>query len=362
MCIEYDNQHARYDRRESFFSGNYDVIAEIYPQSYERKFVINDAVQKLCRFCGKNDTQAKFSDEAHAISALLGNKKVFLANECDECNHFFGETLEDSFAKYLGISRTLSQVPGRKGFPSYKSADGKFRMDITEKGAVIQAVNNSTVPDLHESYIDFFTEREAYYPIDVFRMLVLSAMSVIPFSEYLNFIETCIWVRADRRTEAGRNILDEFRDFASQYAANVIEDFIPGPSPLPLGVTVLRRKNSPREKVPYSIGIMQFSNFRFQFMIPCKPDSILDGCQVTIPLFKGHEEYMPEYRKFSDKYGLPSYKISDLSGHEKKRGDKSSMRLSFGGKSEIPVPEALNIIQRLKVHTLSPAGYKLPDA
>ena len=116
------------------------------------------------------------------------------------------------------------------------------------------------------------------------------------------------------------------------------------------------------EKVPYSIGIMQFSNFRFQFMIPCKPDSILDGCQVTIPLFKGHEEYMPEYRKFSDKYGLPSYKISDLSGHEKKRGDKSSMRLSFGGKSEIPVPEALNIIQRLKVHTLSPAGYKLPDA
>ena len=359
MRLNNDVQQTQKEK-SSFFSENYDVIAKVLPQSHEKKFMIDKDIfsrQKFCRFCGKNDSQAKFRDDAHAIPAMLGNKTVFLASECDDCNHFFGETLEDSFSKYLGISRTLSQIPGRKGSPSYKSADGKFRMDIASKGAVIQSAKDSSVPDLHEEHIDFHTEREPYYPIDVFRMLLLSAMSVIPVEEWVNFTDTCLLIRADRKTDEGKNLLAAFQNFITPYAANVFEVFMPGPSPLPLGVTVMRRKNSTKKKAPYAIGILQFSNFRFQFMIPCRNDSELDGCEVTIPLFDEPDDYT-----FSEKYGLPSYKVADLSSYEKKRGDKSSMRLNVGGKIEIPPSKAVEIIQRLKVHTLDPSGYKLPEA
>ena len=335
--------------RAKFFYENYDVIANIVPSMILGKKYICDPIidgHKICRFCGKDETATKFKEDAHAISAMLGNKTVFLKNQCVKCNHFFGEFVEDGLAKYLGIARTISQIPKRKGYPSYKSKDGKFRMDIIECGTVIQTTSDSGISSLHDTYIDFETDREPYYPIDAYRTLVLSALSVLPFDEMPPLVKDYIWLRADRKTLEGKQILDECHDFIIQYASQVIETFVPGPNPLPLRVVVARRKKGSITNVPYCFGVIQFHNYRFQFLIPSELDM---AGKYTMKSYVGDEEIFPGYEDFISNYGVPDVKIVDLSNHEKVFGEKIIRRVSFEYKREVGIEDAK---QYLKTHNL----------
>lgn len=81
----------------------------------------------------KTIPRSEIQKKAHAISEMLGNKEFVLRNECDTCNGFYGQKLEDDFGKYLGLGRTLSQIYGKEGVPSYKSRDGKVALILQIK-------------------------------------------------------------------------------------------------------------------------------------------------------------------------------------------------------------------------------------
>jgi HNH endonuclease len=49
-----------------------------------------DKSKRVCRFCGRKQPDVTFKNVAHAISESLGNKKIILYEECDECNARFG--------------------------------------------------------------------------------------------------------------------------------------------------------------------------------------------------------------------------------------------------------------------------------
>ncbi len=49
-----------------------------------------DKSKRVCRFCNNTRTNISFNNIAHAISESLGNKKIILNEECDECNSEFG--------------------------------------------------------------------------------------------------------------------------------------------------------------------------------------------------------------------------------------------------------------------------------
>lgn len=336
------------------FIDNYDIIANITPAMFARKIYLNDPVingHRFCRFCQRNETKVKFRDDAHAISAMLGNKTVFVKSQCEDCNHFFGEYVEDGLAKYLGISRVLSQIPKRKGYPSYKSKDGKFRMDITENGTIIQATSDSSILNFHDTYIDFEAEREPYYPIDAYRTLLLSALSVIPINEVKPLIRDYIWLRADRQTVEGQQILQESHDAIVKYASKVFETFVPGPNPLPLRVIVCRRKIDAKEMVPHCFGVIQFQNYRFQFAIPSELDKVGN---YSMKRFVGEEEVDPKRKGFIAKYGRPEIKTVDLSKHDKVYGEKIVRRISFVRKSEIDVKDGEQFLIEHNIKRLSP--------
>ncbi len=125
-----------------FYLQNYDIIARYVCNTGGHKEFLDKGVIKpyRCRFCGKSEPEVKFTDDAHAISELIGNKSLFLKSECEACNKKYGRMYEDHFAKYLGPGRTVTQTKGKNGIPSYKTVDGKFRMDVTDKVFVIQEV------------------------------------------------------------------------------------------------------------------------------------------------------------------------------------------------------------------------------
>jgi hypothetical protein len=70
---------------------------------------------RICRFCGRDRSQASFRSDAHIIPAAFGNRSLFSHEECDDCNHKVGSVLENDLANYLAMPRALSRLPARRG-------------------------------------------------------------------------------------------------------------------------------------------------------------------------------------------------------------------------------------------------------
>ena len=151
-----------------YFNNNYECIFSYNLNSNESK-IIKDNNGKKCRFCGRKEPEVTFRKKAHAISEMLGNRSVLSDNECDECNAFFGDNLENDLGKYLGVIRTLTQIVGKGGVPSYKTKNKKARIDYTNKGLVIQKVVGDEFLTLKDNSLIFSAEREPYTPINVYK-------------------------------------------------------------------------------------------------------------------------------------------------------------------------------------------------
>lgn len=198
--------------------------------------------------------------KAHAIPESIGNKEFVLKNECDTCNKFFGDKLEDNFSKYLGLGRTLSQIFAKNGVPSYKTKDGNCRIDYTKKGIVIQLTEESICIEQRDNHILFHAVRDTYTPIAVYKALVKMALSLLPYDKMPYFADTVEWLKEDSNLISNHNM---------ENYAYMLERYISGPKPLLLNASGFIRK-SDSKKVPYYQFLLEFANYSYQIIVPCK--------------------------------------------------------------------------------------------
>lgn len=154
---------------------------------------------RVCRFCGRTkQTGANFKHNSHAIPAALGNTHVLLANECDECNHYFGEVIEPNLLKTLNFEYISSRI---------KSRANSLRMPLLGGGELLFDNDNNLLIVRTQEITDYNGQIVA--PLifedicmrDFYRALSKIAISIIPDNIYseLGFSEqlksTIEWVR-----------------------------------------------------------------------------------------------------------------------------------------------------------------------
>jgi len=109
-----------------YFAEHYEIVVH-YPLVAPRPILLplDNPDRRQCRFCGRDTTQAKFKNDAHAVSNLLGNKSLFSLSECNDCNTSLGQKYEDQLGKWSNLARAVAQIPGKKNKkPKFKGADG----------------------------------------------------------------------------------------------------------------------------------------------------------------------------------------------------------------------------------------------
>jgi len=91
---------------------NYNIIA----YDTARKVKIGEGLKenRVCRFCKKKQPDVTFSNEAHAISEALGNKTLFINEECNTCNEIFDKKIERDIISYLGYPQNIFWNQGQK--------------------------------------------------------------------------------------------------------------------------------------------------------------------------------------------------------------------------------------------------------
>ena len=264
-------------QRENFayYAERYTVTAD-YPLVAERPVRLLDHLHgepQRCRFCGRAKPEATFRNAAHAVPEFLGNQSLLSLNECDGCNARFASKYEDHLAKWFGPFRTVSQIRGKKGVPTYKSDE--IRIEMGAHGLNFTIIN----ADLMKSQLDregpiaftlpVETPSQPYVPIRAAMALVKVACSVCPADDLAQCQPAIDWLM-------GRAIL-------STTMFPVLHAFTPGPNPYGEGkVMMLRRKVN--EPIPYLWCIVATANYRFQFFVPFCPNDVWlkSGDRITL--------------------------------------------------------------------------------
>ena len=220
-----------------------------------------------CRYCGKTAENTKFSKVAHSLPELIGNKFLFSMDECDECNEYFDKNLENNLANFLGVSRTICQVRGKKGIPKYKSKSGE-RIEVIGRDLLIIENQDSSLINVNENTetMSILAEDRTYVPIQVYKCFVKMAISIFPEKELLTYRQCIKWARFNQKPYNFNNSLLKMHMF-----------FIPGNIQRPITIT-LNKRIGDKKKYPNLTCFINFDNYIFYFVIPSfgKEDKYLD--------------------------------------------------------------------------------------
>lgn len=154
---------------------------------------LGDPSQRTCRYCGRREPEVTFESLAHLLPDFMGNRHLATHFECDSCNNWFSK-YETTFANYFGISRTISQILGKKGtVPGYQDDKLGFNLSVGEK-AMHLAFTTGKMPftiDKENKKLTIHTTRPGYIPLHLVKLLWKVGLALLPEEEVTDFA----WVR-----------------------------------------------------------------------------------------------------------------------------------------------------------------------
>lgn len=258
------------DDRLEFFEKNFDLIATgIYSRG--EKHFISDGERRLCRFCQKDEKDTTFNNVSHAIPECLGNHQLILVDECDKCNTFFSEKLEDHLDKFTKPYRIAGQIVGKKGIPNYRTNNKKNRIEFNNLPTVKSQVGEEFfVVDHEKRQITIKLHQEPHIPLAVYKALLKIAISIIKDKNELDAFRCTIhW------------LLNPDLTISVIKPALLMQTFVPGPRPTNGVVVSLFRRKAEVSAVPYAIFVIAFGNVIFQLVVPSHIDN---GVSMTFQL------------------------------------------------------------------------------
>jgi HNH endonuclease len=228
-------------------------------------------IERTCRFCGKSYPEVKFSNKAHIIPELIGNKMAFSDFECDTCNCKFG-IYESDFANYLGIFRTIAEITGKKGVPKFTSHKVELRIEQAFKNNIdikLRELNieNKLLYNEKEGILRIITKGNPYSSINVFRCLLKSAISLVDTEDLKHLSNTIKFLLDDKYCT----------DPSNDFIFTIHQYFIPGNfNTDPFVIQYKKRINFIGYAAPSLIFIFYIRNIIIQLAIPFhEKDSLL---------------------------------------------------------------------------------------
>lgn len=216
-----------------------------------------DKSKRVCRFCNNTRTNASFKNIAHAISESLGNKKIILNEECDECNSEFGSAagIESSLITFLKFYGIFFGVKGKNGIPKIKgrnfelSNDGQI--EIKHYADSDEELEKDKDKDITEAKFRLDTYDNIVMQ-DIYRTLCKYALSVIDSRFLPQFQDTIDWINS-------KTVLPKLPKVAILASYNFFKIH-------PSLIVYLRQDSN--TDLPYAVGEFHYTFLTFVFIIP----------------------------------------------------------------------------------------------
>ncbi|HVU97775.1 MAG TPA: hypothetical protein VHE34_21270 [Puia sp.] len=306
--------------------------------------------ERTCRFCGRRRPFTTFTDEAHMISALLGNKHLLSDSECDECNAVFSK-YESHLANFLGVSRTLLSIKGRDKIPKFKSPDKQFEMESWidgSAGPIVELMrsegNHPSIQfDRASDIVTVTVKKQSYQPIAVYKAFLKMALSCLPEAYVKEYQQAVNYALGNQGIVTGgfTYLLKYTMSYTFMYEKPVVMIF---------------KKRDPGTALFTHIFVLFALNSIFEIPVPLyEKDAHLYGGQVNLlripPLFTNDYAFPIETIK-SQTYNLSSHDLMKddmdsfsfnmpLSGLPENFDTSLIKGVNFSGRYPIPPPAQL---------------------
>lgn len=283
----------------------------IQPFDGKTKISIGEPIKskRVCRFCNNNRENVSFKKKAHAISESLGNKKIILNEECDECNIKFGlpPGIENSLITFLKFCSVFFGIKGSNGIPEIKGKN--FGMSNKER-IEIKYNNIDDDNDLvkEESFIKMKARLDTFDNIvmqGIYKTLCKYLLSVVDSSILPKFQNTIDWINGNVSiTKLPKvKVLSSYDSFNKH----------------PSLVVYLRQDEN--TVLPYAVGELHYVFMTFVFIVPLTTSDDKDFTDRD-----DFDIYWNFFKHYSKKNG---WIIWDFSDNIKQR---ASFNLSFNSK------------------------------
>jgi transcriptional regulator with XRE-family HTH domain len=230
---------------------NYDISN---PRTDRRTLVGARRELRRCRFCRRTAAEgASFAKAAHVIATALGNDHLKSAEECDDCNAFFGDETEPSLIAMLDLQRVFLGTQGRgknDGRPKLR-----FGQDtVAHDGKKVAIRARSMAKDGSGTFtIDLGKAAAPMIPMAAYRALVKMAISVVAEDQLPHLAKTIEWVRYGKRSDL---------PLPKVASATV---FLP---PDPSAQIVLYTRRHPDPRLPHIVGEFRLGCYMYVFAVP----------------------------------------------------------------------------------------------
>ena len=111
-----------------------------------------DTKTNKCAFCGKGIDEVSFTNKAHILPAFFGNPKLFSKEECNICNHKFGDDFENELSKMLSPYLISGNIKPRKGL-SRKSKSNNTSIELKLNQGIFVKTNENIDIDSEEGKV-----------------------------------------------------------------------------------------------------------------------------------------------------------------------------------------------------------------
>lgn len=250
----------------------------IHQPRNDRRTIIGNAKKdhRKCRFCrnGLNDG-ATFIKVAHAIPEALGNKNIILADECDECNEFFGNDIEPNLIEHLDIYRTFLGVKGKNGTPTITYKNGKILNKDGMAVVIAEKINENSEQELSIN----LNSSKKLTPIKLYKALCKITLSTIAEQELNGLSTTIRWLRHGESPSSS----------VPKVAVNVIHA---GFSRQPQITNYIRKSNN--ANFPHIVSEFRIGSFVYVYVIPFSEKDELD---FSDPL--NFERYWSQFKHYN---------------------------------------------------------------
>ena len=278
------------DEANEYYTERYNEVGSWVIRPTSSKIYLGRKDEAYCRFCKRIGDGITFRKRAHAIAESLGNKALFSHYECDECNTFFGQTIETDFGAWSKPMRTLCRIIGKSGVPSIRlNQNGVARIDVESGVIKIRDYEDDPQFEIDEAArtLKLNLKRDTYTPIAVMKAFTKFGLSLMPADQMANFELARQWIKNP----------DHSANFVSELP--LIYTFISGPMPNDvIALKAFIRKDVVSD-VPYAFYTLSYANEFFQVFLPCPiQDICLRDKKLSFPAFPNAIQLglSPDYR------------------------------------------------------------------
>ena len=229
--------------------------------------------ERKCRFCGLDGTQTKFNNEAHLLSKMLGNRHLLSDSECDVCNLKFSE-YETDLSYFLGISRTILRVRGRKNkVPDFHSIDKLLSARQEEFNGITDGIKierQGTDNDAFRIFDDegraeITTHKQPYVPARVYKAFLKMAISALPEDQLENY------------ERAIKILMSDAHDAKCSWLYKLIHHQLPSNYAEPRPYCMVLRKLDPEGRRVSHQFYLRYQNHVYILLLPFHLEDILLG-------------------------------------------------------------------------------------